>query len=543
MADLSQNDVEQPQGDAPVAQQGKRKSRAARLAAQRPPGHAEPADPHFSQPVRQIVLMLIVLVLVGLGTWFAYWQILPVFAANPALNGTILLVFVLGVLTCFWQVAQLVTSVSWIERFAAGKFGHGPMDQTAPDAAPRLLAPLAALLRARGPHGGAISTESARSIQESVATRIDEARDITRYLANLLIFLGLLGTFYGLATTVPAIVETIRTLAPDQGESGIQVFDKLMQGLETQLGGMATAFSSSLLGLAGSLIVGLLELFASHGQNRFYRELEEWVSGFTRIGFSGGEGLDQAALAEFLHGVGGQITGLQDFYASRDLLRDEEASDADTRSMALAAGVQRLTDLVGSDRDALAGQIGLERQAVADAQGRLADMLDRLTSGQERLIAAAQAKSAAEARVEELTAGLEQAFVRLAEGQERLITLAAQPAVPQELSQALARITESQQRLALMAQPSDDGAATRVLNRLADAQARLVELAETRPTGHAPAAQDDPEARMRLRSIDVQLGRLVEEAASGRDGLIAELREDLAALTRAIRALEARDGA
>lgn len=532
----------------PTEMQGKaRKSRAARLAAQRPPSHQEPAEPHFSQPVRQIVLMLIVLVLVGIGTWFAYRQILPIFAANPALNGAILLVFVLGVLTCFWQVGQLVHSVSWIERFAAGQFGYGPMDQTAPDRAPRLLAPLAALLGARGPMGGAISTESSRSILESVATRIDEARDITRYLANLLIFLGLLGTFYGLATTVPAIVETIRTLAPDQGESGIQVFDKLMHGLETQLGGMATAFSSSLLGLAGSLIVGLLELFAGHGQNRFYRELEEWLSGFTRIGVSGGDGLDQAALAEFVQGVGAQLAGLQDFYASRDMLRDEEASEADARSLALAGGVERLSQIIGSDRDAIAGQIALERQSVSDAQGRLADMLDRLASGQERLIAAAQAKSATDARVEELTAGLEQAFARLAEGQDRLIALSARPAaMPDELSQALLRITESQQRLALAApQPhADDGATSRVLARLADGQARLVELAETRTApGHPPAAQDDPEARMRLRSIDVQLGRLVEEAASGRDGLIAELREDLAALTRAIRALEARDGA
>ena len=93
----------------------------------------------------------------------------------------------------------------------------------------------------------------------------------------------MLGTFYGLATTVPAVVETIRTLAPKEGQSAIEVFDKLMSGLENQLGGMGTAFASSLLGLAGSLVVGLLELFAGHGQNRFYMELEEWISSFTRV--------------------------------------------------------------------------------------------------------------------------------------------------------------------------------------------------------------------------------------------------------------------
>ena len=242
------------------------------------------ADPYFSQPVRQVAMMLLVVGLVSAGAYFAYGPIFSIFISNPWLNGLILGVFVLGVLTCFWQVAQLVRSVSWIEGFAAHRPGH---EITIP---PRLLAPLAQLLRSRGPRGGQISSSSARSIQDSVATRIDEARDITRYLTSLLIFLGLLGTFYGLATTVPAVVDTIRALAPQEGESSMQVFDKLMSGLEKQLGGMGTAFSSSLLGLAGSLVVGLLELFAGHGQNRFYRELEEWLTSFTRLSFAGGEG-------------------------------------------------------------------------------------------------------------------------------------------------------------------------------------------------------------------------------------------------------------
>ena len=127
---------------------------------------------------------------------------------------------------------------------------------------------------------------SARSILDSVATRLDEVRDITRYIINLLIFLGLLGTFYGLATTVPAVVETIKSLAPKEGQTGLEVFEGLMVGLESQLGGMGTAFASSLLGLAGSLVVGLLELFAGHGQNRFYMELEEWLSSISKIGQS-----------------------------------------------------------------------------------------------------------------------------------------------------------------------------------------------------------------------------------------------------------------
>lgn len=531
-------------------QGGGRKERAARLSATRlAQGGGTAAEPHFSQPVRQVVLMLIALGLVGAGTWFAYSRILPVFAANPWLNGAILIVFALGVLTCFWQVAQLINSVSWIERFAAGKLGYAQQDQPAGYSAPRLLAPLAALLGSRGPIGTTISTESARSIQDSVATRIDEARDITRYLGNLLIFLGLLGTFYGLATTVPAIVETIRTLAPEQGESGVEVFDKLMHGLETQLGGMATAFSSSLLGLAGSLVVGLLDLFASHGQNRFYRELEEWLSTFTRIGFAGGEqGLDQAALGEFLGAMGVRITDLQEYYAERDALRDEEASQADARSLALAAGVERLTALIQSDRDALATELAAERQAQVESQRRLNEILGRLADGQARLTDATTAAVSEGSRLEGLAAGLDEAFGRLTEGQDRLIALAQTGTtirLPDELYDSMARIADSQQRLAAVPPaPEREGegpqiaALTRALGRLTDGQSRLVELAEAKPAG-----QDDPEARMRLRSIDVQLGRLLEEAASGRDGLIAELREDMAALTRAIRSLEGRNGA
>ncbi len=238
------------------------------------------AQMQFSRPVRQIVMMLIVIALVAVGTYFLFPRVSGIFLANIWLNGVIFLVFVVGVLATFWQVIQLNRSIIWIEGFAADTPGH---EATIP---PSLLAPLASLLRGRG-RGSKISSSSATSILDSVATRLDELRDITRYIISLLIFLGLLGTFYGLAITVPAVVDTIRSLAPEEGQTGLQVFDNLMTGLEAQLGGMGTAFSSSLLGLAGSLVVGLLELFAGHGQNRFYRQLEEWLSSITRIGVSG----------------------------------------------------------------------------------------------------------------------------------------------------------------------------------------------------------------------------------------------------------------
>ena len=165
------------------------------------------AELYFSQPLRQIVLMLLALGLAGFVTLLALPQVLPVFEANPYLNGFIVFVFAVGVLATFWQIYQMMRSVRWIEAFAADV---AEREGVLP---PSLLTPLANLLSARA-HGRQISSGSARSILDSVAQRIDEEREITRYIVSLLIFLGLLGTFYGLATTVPALVDTIRGLAP-----------------------------------------------------------------------------------------------------------------------------------------------------------------------------------------------------------------------------------------------------------------------------------------------------------------------------------------
>ena len=299
----------------------------------------------FSQPIRQVVTMLVACVLVGFGFWLIQSEIEQIMRSNPWLNLFIAGVFALGVLTCFWQVLILMQSVSWIEDFVRETPG------TENSRPPRLLAPLASLLRSRGAKVN-ISSSSAHSILESVATRIDEARDITRYLTNLLIFLGLLGTFYGLATTIPAIVNTIKSLAPGPGESGLDVFTKLMTGLQAQLGGMSTAFSSSLMGLAGSLVVGLLELFASHGQNRFYRELEEWVSSITRLGLASGDGdgPDQTVMIQILDNVTGQIEVLQTLYAQAEAAREGSDDKLAEVAQAVRTAGQGAGRRFGTDR-------------------------------------------------------------------------------------------------------------------------------------------------------------------------------------------------
>lgn len=378
------------------------------------------AEPHFSQPVRALTMMLIVLALFMSGAYVAFPRVSAVFLSNVWLNGFILVVFVIGVLSCFLQVTQLFSSVIWIEGYAAERPGHQMT------VAPRLLAPLAALLRSRG-RRTQISPTSARSILDSVATRIDEAREITRYIVSLLIFLGLLGTFYGLATTVPAVVETIRSLAPADGEGSVMIFDRLMTGLESQLGGMGTAFSSSLLGLAGSLVVGLLELFAGQSQNRFYRELEEWLSTITRLGVAGGEGEgagEASAVAQVVDQLAEQMAILQDMLAQSEAER---------------ARLDRQLAAVGAALDRLVGRLDAEASTTAALQ-------------------------------------------RIAEGQERLVA-----------------------------------------------------LLEKREAGGGDLG--DAENRMRLRSIDVQLLRILEEISAGRLESIAEIRNDLAALNRSIRQL------
>ncbi|HEU0221798.1 MAG TPA: biopolymer transporter ExbB [Paracoccaceae bacterium] len=380
-------------------------------------------DPHFSQPVRQIITMVLILALVIAGVTAIYVPIRVVFEANLVLTGFIAFVFLIGVLSCFWQVLQLTSAVSWIEGFALDRPGH---EFTR---APRLLASLSVFLRGKESRR-LLTAVSTRSILDSVSTRLDEARDITRYITSLLIFLGLLGTFWGLALTMPKVVEVIQSLRVTEGESGVVVFERLMEGLRGQLQGIGTAFSASLVGLAGSLVVGLLDLFAGHAQNRFFRELEEWLASITRIGFSSAEGEgggDTSALAGMLEQTALQIETLEELVRRSE----DRRTETDGRLAVLAEAV-----------GALVHQIASERQP----------------------------------------------------GPAR----------------------------------SDD---TALLERIANAQERMTSILKERDDD---TGQLDAETRMRLRNIDVQLLRILEEMAAGRQDSVAEIRAELNTLTRTI---------
>jgi len=227
-------------------------------------------DPHkLSSPRIFLVRMLVFLVLCGLIALIMYRQILGAFMSNPGLNGLILGVLVIGILLAFRQVIRLFSEVAWVNNFRLADPG------IAVDRPPVLLAPMAAILGDR--HGRmTISTTVMRGLLDSIATRLDEARDLSRYMTGLLIFLGLLGTFWGLIETVGSVGKVVETLKP--GGDASSVFETLRDGLAAPLGGMGIAFSSSLFGLAGSLVLGFLDLQMSQAQNRFYTDLEDWLS-------------------------------------------------------------------------------------------------------------------------------------------------------------------------------------------------------------------------------------------------------------------------
>jgi hypothetical protein len=213
--------------------------------------------------------MVVFLTLCALVVVVLYKQIWVAFLANPGLNALIIAVLVIGILLAFRQVIRLFPEVNWVNGFRLADPG------LAVERSPVLLAPMAALL---GDRVGrmAISAQIMRGILDSIAARLDEARDMSRYMTGLLVFLGLLGTFWGLIETVGSIGNVISTLKP--GGDAAAIFDALKEGLAAPLAGMGISFSSSLFGLAGSLVLGFLDLQTSQAQNRFYTDLEDWLS-------------------------------------------------------------------------------------------------------------------------------------------------------------------------------------------------------------------------------------------------------------------------
>jgi len=228
----------------------------------------------LSSPRIFLVRMLVFLMLCGLVAVVLYKQIVIAFFANPGLNALIGLVLLIGTILAFRQVIRLYPEVAWVNNFRIADPG------LAIERRPTLLAPMAAILGGERTGRMSISQQTMRHLLDSIATRLDEARDISRYMTGLLVFLGLLGTFWGLIETVGSVGKVIDGLKVG-GDAGA-LFDTLKEGLAAPLSGMGISFSSSLFGLAGSLILGFLDLQSSQAQNRFYTDLEDWLASTVR---------------------------------------------------------------------------------------------------------------------------------------------------------------------------------------------------------------------------------------------------------------------
>ncbi len=260
---------------------------------------AREADIYFKVSSPRIFLfrILVFLVLCALVALLLYRQILIAFLANPALNGIILGALLVGIVMSVRQVLRLFPEVKWVNNFRIADPG------LARNRPPKLLAPMATLLGERAGRMS-ISQTTMRGLLESIGTRLDESREVARYLTGLLVFLGLLGTFWGLLETIGSIGKVVQSL--EVGSDSARIFDDLKNGLAAPLGGMAIAFSSSLFGLAGSLILGFLDLQAGQAQNRFYTDLEDWLSTTVRdlgpgteAAAAGGQVLPASLLEEF----------------------------------------------------------------------------------------------------------------------------------------------------------------------------------------------------------------------------------------------------
>lgn len=318
-------------------------------------------DPHkLSSPRVYLFSMLIFVSLVAFLVLILYRQILENFSTNPGLNGLILGVLLVGMILAFLQVVRLMPEVSWVNSFRRGQADERRRK-------PVLLAPMEAMLG--GKSDVALSTGSTQSILDSIGNRLDERREISRYLISLLVFLGLLGTFWGLLGTIGSIGDTIGSLNPQSGDTN-DILDSLKSGLRAPLDGMGTAFSSSLFGLAGSLVLGFLDLQSGQAQNRFYLELENWLSSVT----------DLSSDFQPAAGVGGQdVTQAMERIASQ--VKEGGGGARTTAAMAsLAEGIQALVKHMRSEQQLIRDWV----ETQSNSQNDIRKLLLQLNKNLER---------------------------------------------------------------------------------------------------------------------------------------------------------------
>ncbi|WP_224703499.1 flagellar motor protein MotA [Devosia aquimaris] len=317
-------------------------------------------DPyHLASPTVYLIKILIFLVLVFLVAAILFNTVIEFFWANPFINAMIFLALAVGIFLSIRQIVRLFPEVKWVNSLQDGT--------TTNVRAPILLAPVAGILRER--IGEAVITPSSmRSILDSVGNRLDEAKDTSRYLTGLLVFLGLMGTFYGLLQTVTSVAGVINQLDVTAGDSAA-LFSNLKEGLTAPLAGMGTAFSSSLFGLAGSLVLGFLDLQTSQAQNAFYTDLEDWMTSMTE--------LDHPVSAMQANAGGPDMQAMFDKLGSS--MQNQNSSQNAIRAMAeLARGIDGLVKHIRTEQDDLRKHIDEQ----GETNRKLRELIDAvLTQG------------------------------------------------------------------------------------------------------------------------------------------------------------------
>ena len=337
-----------------------------------------PITRRLTPPGVFLLRMTIFLTLIAFLGAILFEQLKHSWLTNPGLNGLIVGVLVFGVLYAYRQVIRLYPEIRWVNAFRISDPGLASPHK------PVLLAPMATMLRDRT---GTISLSptAMRAFMDSISSRLDEARDTGRYLVGLLVFLGLLGTFWGLLDTIQAVGKAIDTL-DTKATDNVQMFGDLKAGLAAPLKGMGTAFSASLLGLSGSLILGFLELQASHAHNRFYNELEEWLSGITELSPSGVQGSTGADFVnrQLLSAVVDMQRALEEFsnrLTEQPIAPAPSATGQSTDEVRdLARGVNQLVNQMRAEQKVVREWV--DEQAAQ--QGEVAAMLKGLADNMKR---------------------------------------------------------------------------------------------------------------------------------------------------------------
>ncbi|NWH07257.1 MAG: flagellar motor protein MotA [Alphaproteobacteria bacterium] len=357
----------------------------------------------MAQPVRYLTRMLVFVGIVGCVAAVLQKPLMQAFMSNPFLNGVILGVLFIGILHNLGQAMRLWPEVRWVNAFRRADPGSNPANLGMPN----LLAPMAMLLAERiGPI--TLSTAATRSILDSVDSRLEESRDISRYLVGLMVFLGLLGTFWGLMITVGSVGDVVKSL--DTGADPNAAFNDLRHGIQAPLAGMGTAFSSSLFGLSGSLILGFLDLQATQAQNRFYNKLEEWLSTVTRLGAATPAEGEGGGVPQYVGALLEQTAESLD-ELQRTLIRSEDRRSAVEQAVLQLS--QRLTTL--SDQMQTETKLMLR---LAEGQLEIKPLLERLA----RVLEAGQDSDTATTHLRNIDVSLRRLVEETTEGRLQLVS-------------------------------------------------------------------------------------------------------------------------